>query len=130
MFRFNNPDALLVLLLVARRLRDDAGARDGARRAGSCWPACFVGFGFLTKMLQAFLVLPGFGLRVPDRRADRRCAGGSGTCCAAVAAMVVVGRLVGGDRRAVAGDVAARTSAARRTTAPRADASATTASAG
>ena len=39
MFRFNNPDALLVLLLTARRVRDDARARGRAGRAGSCSPA-------------------------------------------------------------------------------------------
>ena len=31
MFRFDNPDALLVLLMTARRLRDRAGGRDGRR---------------------------------------------------------------------------------------------------
>lgn len=64
MFRFNNPDALLVLLLTAGayatvRAIDDTD--DGRMRwlvlAGAC-----VGFGFLTKMMQAFLVLPAFGL--------------------------------------------------------------------
>ncbi|HET6908609.1 MAG TPA: glycosyltransferase family 39 protein [Mycobacteriales bacterium] len=59
MFRFNNPDALLVLLLVA-----SAYAMVRALEAGSTkWivlAGTFVGFGFLTKMLQAFLVLPGF----------------------------------------------------------------------
>lgn len=61
MFRFNNPDALLVLLLIA-------GAYCVTRaveQAGPLWLAlagAAVGFGFLTKMLQAFLVLPAFGL--------------------------------------------------------------------
>lgn len=61
MFRFNNPDALLVLLLVA-------GAYCVVRateRASSRWlvlAGAAVGFGFLAKMLQAFLVLPAFGL--------------------------------------------------------------------
>ena len=59
MFRFNNPDALLVLLLVgatAATLRALADPRRAAR-----WLAlggALVGLGFLTKMLQAFLVLP------------------------------------------------------------------------
>lgn len=59
MFRFNNPDALLVLLLVgatAATLR----ALEDPRRAAR-WLAlggALVGLGFLTKMLQAFLVLP------------------------------------------------------------------------
>jgi 4-amino-4-deoxy-L-arabinose transferase-like glycosyltransferase len=60
-FRFNNPDALLVLLLVA-------GAYCMTRaleKAGPGWLAlagAAVGFGFLAKMLQAFLVLPAFAL--------------------------------------------------------------------
>ncbi|WP_328523908.1 glycosyltransferase family 39 protein [Kribbella sp. NBC_00359] len=61
MFRFNNPDALLVLLMVAAayfvvRSLDKASAR---------WLALAgvaIGFAFLTKMMQAFLVLPAFGL--------------------------------------------------------------------
>jgi 4-amino-4-deoxy-L-arabinose transferase-like glycosyltransferase len=59
MFRFNNPDALLVLLLVASAYSVVRALEAGSTRwlllAGS-----LVGFGFLTKMLQAFLVLPGF----------------------------------------------------------------------
>ena len=70
MFRFNNPDALLALLLMTRRrLRDDPGARATAARAGSSSPASLVGFAFLAKELQAFLVLPGVRARVPHRRA-------------------------------------------------------------
>ena len=67
MFRFNNPDALLVLLLVGAAyatLRAVDRARGGAA-SGTWWlvPAggC-IGFGFLAKMLQAFLVLPVFAL--------------------------------------------------------------------
>ena len=61
MFRFNNPDALLVLLMVA------AGyclARAIATNSGR-WLALVgvaLGFAFLTKMLQGLLVLPAFGL--------------------------------------------------------------------
>ncbi|MEV4146337.1 glycosyltransferase family 39 protein [Amycolatopsis sp. NPDC049691] len=61
MFRFNNPDALLVLLLVA-------GAYCVVRaleKASPKWLALAgvaVGFGFLAKMLQAFLVLPAFAV--------------------------------------------------------------------
>lgn len=63
MFRFNNPDALLILLLVAgawavtRAIDSEKYAWRWMALAG-----VFVGFGFLTKMLQAFLVLPAFGL--------------------------------------------------------------------
>jgi 4-amino-4-deoxy-L-arabinose transferase-like glycosyltransferase len=61
MFRFDNPDALLVFLLVF-------GAYCVVRaveRASVWWlmlAGSAVGFAFLTKMLQAFLVLPAFGL--------------------------------------------------------------------
>jgi 4-amino-4-deoxy-L-arabinose transferase-like glycosyltransferase len=60
-FRFNNPDALLVLTLVAaaycvvRACEKDSRARWWLVLAGA-----LVGVGFLAKMLQAFLVLPGF----------------------------------------------------------------------
>jgi 4-amino-4-deoxy-L-arabinose transferase-like glycosyltransferase len=60
MFRFNNPDALLVLFLVA-----GAYAMIRALERGSTWWLVFafslVGFGFLAKMLQALLVVPAFG---------------------------------------------------------------------
>jgi 4-amino-4-deoxy-L-arabinose transferase-like glycosyltransferase len=61
MFRFNNPDALLVLLLVA-----GAYATVRAMETASTRWLVFVGFlvgsGFLVKMLQAFLVVPAFAL--------------------------------------------------------------------
>ncbi|MEU8224740.1 glycosyltransferase family 39 protein [Kribbella sp. NPDC048915] len=63
MFRFNNPDALLILLLcagawaVTRAIDSPARAARWMLLAGA-----LVGFGFLAKMLQAFLVLPAFGL--------------------------------------------------------------------
>ncbi|WP_206686262.1 glycosyltransferase family 39 protein [Kribbella qitaiheensis] len=63
MFRFNNPDALLILLLIAGAWAVTR-AIDSVKYAGR-WMALagmLVGFGFLTKMLQAFLVLPAFGL--------------------------------------------------------------------
>lgn len=63
MFRFNNPDALLVLFLAAGAWAVTR-AIDSVQRPG-WWMAVaglLVGFGFLTKMLQAFLVLPAFGL--------------------------------------------------------------------
>lgn len=58
MFRFNNPDALLVLaLIVAAYATQRALDRDASR----WWlpvAGVAVGIGFLAKMLQAFLVLP------------------------------------------------------------------------
>jgi 4-amino-4-deoxy-L-arabinose transferase-like glycosyltransferase len=59
MFRFNNPDALLVLLMTI-------GAYAMVRaveKASTRWlliSAAVIGLAFLTKMLQAYLVLPGF----------------------------------------------------------------------
>ncbi|HEX6678732.1 MAG TPA: glycosyltransferase family 39 protein [Actinomycetes bacterium] len=61
MFRFNNPDALLTLLLV---LGAYAAVR-ALERGHTGWlvaAGAFVGFGFLTKMLQALLVVPAFAL--------------------------------------------------------------------
>ncbi len=60
-FRFNNPDALLTLLLVAAGY----AALRAVERGGTRWlllAAALVGFGFLAKMLQAFLVLPALAL--------------------------------------------------------------------
>lgn len=59
MFRFNNPDALLVLLLVGAAYAT-LRAVEAARTRWLLLAAALVGFGFLTKMLQAFLVLPAF----------------------------------------------------------------------
>lgn len=61
MFRFNNPDALLVLLLVL------AGYTTVRALEKASWrwlllTGLVLGFAFLTKMLQAFLVVPGFAL--------------------------------------------------------------------
>ena len=61
MFRFNNPDALLVLLLTAAAYAMVRAIESGRTR----WlvlAGALLGIGFLTKMLQAFLVLPGFAL--------------------------------------------------------------------
>ena len=105
MFRFDNPDALLVLLMVAGaycvvRAIEKAGVR-GCPLAGVA-----VGFAFLTKMLQGFLVLPAFAvvyLVAADTTLGRRIgarAGGWG-------GRGRVGRVVRGFGRAVAGRVAA-----------------------
>ncbi|WP_216912910.1 glycosyltransferase family 39 protein [Nocardia noduli] len=68
MFRYDNPDALLTFALIAAayctvRAVDANGARWWSGSTG--WlvlAGVGVGVGFLTKMLQAFLVLPAFGL--------------------------------------------------------------------
>lgn len=60
MFRFNNPDAALTLLMVA-----GAYCLTRALERGSSWwiagSGVAIGLAFLAKELQAFLVLPGFG---------------------------------------------------------------------
>ena len=57
MFRFNNPDALLALLLTGAAYAT-IRASSGRRPGGWCWPGRSIGFGFITKMMQAFLLLP------------------------------------------------------------------------
>jgi 4-amino-4-deoxy-L-arabinose transferase-like glycosyltransferase len=61
MFRFNNPDALLVCLLVAAAYC----LVRALERASTRWilaVGTLIGFAFLAKMLQAFLVVPAFAL--------------------------------------------------------------------
>lgn len=60
MFRFNNPDALLVLLLVVGAYCVQRACEPDARRHWLIFAGVAVGFAFLAKMLQAFLVLPAF----------------------------------------------------------------------
>jgi 4-amino-4-deoxy-L-arabinose transferase-like glycosyltransferase len=61
MFRFNNPDALLVCLLVAGAYCL-VRALEGASTRWVIAAGTMIGFAFLAKMMQAFLVLPAFGL--------------------------------------------------------------------
>lgn len=63
MFRFNNPDALLVLLLVVAAYCI-VRALDGAAVRWSALAGVALGFAFLTKLLQAFLIVPVLGLVV------------------------------------------------------------------
>ncbi|BBY76044.1 glycosyl transferase [Mycolicibacterium parafortuitum] len=61
MFRYNNPDALLVLLLVVAAYLMVRAIQTGGTR----WVVLVgvvLGVAFLTKMLQAFLVVPGLAL--------------------------------------------------------------------
>jgi 4-amino-4-deoxy-L-arabinose transferase-like glycosyltransferase len=83
MFRFNNPDALLVCLLVGSAYCL-VRALEGASTRWLLGVGALIGFAFLAKMMQAFLVLPGFafvymvaapvGVR---RRTEQLLAGGS-----------------------------------------------------
>jgi 4-amino-4-deoxy-L-arabinose transferase-like glycosyltransferase len=59
MFRFNNPDALMVLMLVAAAYT----MIRALEKAGTKWilaTGALIGFAFLAKMLQSFTVLPAF----------------------------------------------------------------------
>ncbi|MCP2298003.1 4-amino-4-deoxy-L-arabinose transferase [Nocardia amikacinitolerans] len=61
MFRYNNPDALLVFLMVAAAWALLRGIEDGRTR----WlvlAGAFIGIGFLTKQLQVLLVVPALAL--------------------------------------------------------------------
>ncbi len=71
MFRFNNPDALLVFLLtlgaycVIRAIDSARTAEHGGRSRALRWmvgAGAALGFAFLTKMGQGLLVVPAFGL--------------------------------------------------------------------
>ncbi|TPG31295.1 phospholipid carrier-dependent glycosyltransferase [Mycobacterium hodleri] len=67
MFRYNNPDALLVLLLVVAAYCTVRAIDASTARRMTMWMAltgCAIGFAFLTKMLQAFLIVPGLALAV------------------------------------------------------------------
>lgn len=57
MFRFNNPDALLVFTMVVASYFT-VRASETASRGWLALAGVAIGLGFLTKMLQAFLVLP------------------------------------------------------------------------
>ncbi|GAS98690.1 dolichyl-phosphate-mannose-protein mannosyltransferase [Mycolicibacterium canariasense] len=61
MFRYDNPDALLVFLMVAATWALLRGIDSGRTR----WVVLcggLIGFGFLTKQLQVMLILPGLGI--------------------------------------------------------------------
>ncbi|MGO8861989.1 MAG: glycosyltransferase family 39 protein [Acidimicrobiales bacterium] len=57
MFRFNNPDALLALLLTGS-MYAMTRALEKAQTTWLVLAGTLIGFGFLTKMLQAFLIIP------------------------------------------------------------------------
>ncbi len=90
-FRYNNPDALLVLCSVAALWFTVRGLEDGRTRwlvlAGIC-----VGLGFETKMLVALVVVPGIALAwlwcAPGGRSRLRA---MGQLLAGGAAMTIVG---------------------------------------
>lgn len=89
MFRFNNPDALLVLLMTLAAWATMRAIEKGSIK-WMVWVGVFLGFGFLTKTLQVFLVVPFLGIAFlvcAHTTLRRRIIG----CVAGIAAMVVAG---------------------------------------
>jgi 4-amino-4-deoxy-L-arabinose transferase-like glycosyltransferase len=65
MFKFNNPDAMLVLCMVAAAYVTVRAVDASGTRAGTWWlvaAGALVGLGFLTKQLQVMLAVPALGL--------------------------------------------------------------------
>jgi 4-amino-4-deoxy-L-arabinose transferase-like glycosyltransferase len=61
MFRFNNPDAMLVLWMTAAAAAL-LQAVDTGRARWMLVTGVMIGFGFITKQLQAILIVPGFAV--------------------------------------------------------------------
>ncbi|MFF8862035.1 ArnT family glycosyltransferase [Streptomyces sp. NPDC015139] len=61
MFRFNNPDAMLALLMAVACYLVVRAVEDG-RTKWLVWAGAAIGFAFLAKTLQAFLILPPLAL--------------------------------------------------------------------
>ncbi|MDX6642678.1 MAG: hypothetical protein QOD76_640, partial [Solirubrobacteraceae bacterium] len=102
--RFNNPDALLVLLLICSAWAVTRAIESGrTRHLLLC--GLLVGLAFNTKMLQAYLVLPALGLaflvagpgRV-RRRLAQLAAGGAATFAVSFAWVAAVMLVPAGDR--------------------------------
>ncbi|MEN3321235.1 MAG: hypothetical protein V7643_4637 [Mycobacterium sp.] len=89
-FRFNNPDALLVLLLVAAAYCVQRACEKDSSRWWLIAAGALVGFGFLAKMLQALLAVPAFAAAYLVA-GNRRMRGRIVDLLAAAAALVVSG---------------------------------------
>jgi 4-amino-4-deoxy-L-arabinose transferase-like glycosyltransferase len=111
MFRYDNPDALLTLLVVAAAYATTRAVEDGRTRwvvlAGG-----FLGLAFLTKSLQAFLVLPALAgvvlVSAPGsmrRRVTQLLAGGAALVVAGGWWFLVVALIPRADRPWVGGSV-------------------------
>ncbi|WP_030938631.1 glycosyltransferase family 39 protein [Streptomyces sp. NRRL S-646] len=89
MFRFNNPDAMLALLMSAACYFVVRALEDG-RTKWLLWAGVAIGFAFLGKTLQAFLILPAlaivYAVCAPVSLKKR-----FGQLAAATAALVVAG---------------------------------------
>ena len=109
LFRYDNPDALMTLLLVAAAYATTRAVEDGRIR----WfvlTGALLGAAFLTKSLQAFLVLPGLALvllvAAPGplgRRVSRLLVGGVALLLSGGWWFVVVGLIPRGSRPWVGG---------------------------
>ena len=69
MFRFNNPDAVMVLLMTAAAYCTVRAVQQASAK-WLAWAGVALGFAFLAKMLEGLMVAPALGRRVPRRRAD------------------------------------------------------------
>jgi 4-amino-4-deoxy-L-arabinose transferase-like glycosyltransferase len=109
MFRYDNPDALLVFLMVAAVWALTRAVGDGRTR----WLVlcgALIGVGFLTKQLQVMLVVPGLALTYliagpvgPWRRIGQLGAGLLSMICAAGWWVVLVSLIPAADRPYVGG---------------------------
>ena len=103
MFRFDNPDALLVLLLTVATYAT-VRAIEAGKTKWLVLGATLIGFAFLTKMLQAFLVVPAFALvymlaaPVSVRRRIAQLAIAAGVMVAASGWWVAIVQLIPGGR--------------------------------
>ena len=121
MFRFNNPDALLVLLMTLAAYAV-VRAIDGSPVRWMAAAGAFVGFAFLTKQLQALLVVPTLALTflvaspVGVRRRIGALLTGGATMIAAAGWWIALVELVPADARpytAACGRASAGTSSTR-----------------
>ena len=99
MFRFNNPDALLVLLMTAAAYALVRAVENGRTR-WLVFCGVLLGFAFLAKMLQAFLVVPGFAIAYLWAGAPRSLLRRTWQTVVMGAGIIVGSRLVGADRGA------------------------------
>ena len=87
--RVNNPDALLVLLLVLSAYLTVRAIESG-RGKWLYWAGAVVGLAFMTKMLQGWMVVPALGAGLPRRRRRRGCSCASASWSSPCVVMVAV----------------------------------------
>jgi 4-amino-4-deoxy-L-arabinose transferase-like glycosyltransferase len=111
LFRYDNPDALMTLLLVAAAWATTRAVEDGRTR-WAVLTGALLGLAFLTKSLQAFLVLPALAavllIAAPGplrRRIGQLLAGGAALLLAGGWWFLVVGLTPARDRPWVGGTV-------------------------